>query len=307
MAARAAGSAQLRPALTRSGSRACRPGPRPSPACATPRHSSPRRASGSHRPRAASVSGVSRLRRAPGSRAGSAASRAGSAASRAAGSAASRAGSARTSRPARAGRAPASQAASARASRPGSAASRASRAGSRAAATGPPARPRRWVRSSPAGLAARSSPTAAGAKPVGTDCGAAKLYGLKASTLDASTFCSKTTRAHIVVWGYQFDSASDYQAGLAHINHFVGFDKVTPGTTCPPPSGSTEGKVGWHAKHNPKYFSRSGQDIECLVDAHEPVLIWTMPTQDVFFVGEDQAKSTPIKTIISWWETLTYG
>ncbi len=151
------------------------------------------------------------------------------------------------------------------------------------------------------------NPTAAGEKPVGTDCGAAKLYGLKASTLDASTFCSKTTRAHIVVWGYQFDSASDYQAGLAHINHFVGFDKVTPGTTCPPPSGSTEGKVGWHAKHNPKYFSRSGQDIECLVDAHEPVLIWTMPTQDVFFVGEDQAKSTPIKTIISWWETLTYG
>src|SRR6266571_4717273 len=38
------------------------------------------------------------------------------------------------------------------------------------------------------------NPTAAGEKPVGTDCGAAKLYGLKASTLDASTFCSKTTR-----------------------------------------------------------------------------------------------------------------
>jgi hypothetical protein len=109
------------------------------------------------------------------------------------------------------------------------------------------------------------------------------------------------------VWGYQFDSAASYQAGLTHINHFVGFDKVTPGSGCPPPSGSTEGTIGWHANHNPKYKSKKGQDIECLIDGAKPVLIWTMPTQDVFFIGQDNLKGTSIQTILKWWETLDYG
>ncbi len=146
-----------------------------------------------------------------------------------------------------------------------------------------------------------------GLSPVGTDCVTAKLFGLSASTLDSKTFCSKTTKANIVVWGYQFDSFAHYQAGLAHINHFVGFDKVTPGTTCPPPSGTAEGKVGWHANHNPKYKSKTGQDIECLIDGQKPVLIWSMPSQDVFFISQDNVKGTSIKTIIKWWETLDYG
>jgi hypothetical protein len=87
----------------------------------------------------------------------------------------------------------------------------------------------------------------------------------------------------------------------------VGFDKVTPGTTCPPPSGSTTGKIGWHAKSNPKYKSRTGQDIECLIDNNKPVLIWTMPTQDAFFIGQDNLKGSSIQTIVSWWEILNYG
>jgi hypothetical protein len=144
-------------------------------------------------------------------------------------------------------------------------------------------------------------------KAVGTKCVAAHLFGLNKATLDASTFCAHTQRANIVVWGYQFDSSADYQAGLTHINHFVGFDKVTPGTTCPPPSGSTTGKIGWHAKSNPKYKSRTGQDIECLIDNNKPVLIWTMPTQDAFFIGQDNLKGSSIQTIVSWWEILNYG
>ena len=147
----------------------------------------------------------------------------------------------------------------------------------------------------------------AGLSPVGTDCTTAKLFGLDAATLDARTFCSKTTHANIVVWGYQFDSSADYQKGLAHINHFVGFDKVTPASHCPPPSGSTEGKIGWHANSNPKYKSRTGQDIECLIDGGKPVLIWSMPTQDVFFIGQDNVKGTSLHTVVKWWETLDYG
>ncbi len=110
-----------------------------------------------------------------------------------------------------------------------------------------------------------------------------------------------------MVWGYQFDNSADYVKGLAAINHYVGFDKVTPGTSCPPASGTTEGKVGWHANHNPKYTSRTGQDIECFTDNSKPDLIWTMPTQDVFFIGQNNTKGTSVNSLIKWWETLTYG
>jgi hypothetical protein len=146
-----------------------------------------------------------------------------------------------------------------------------------------------------------------GLSPVGQNCYTAKLFGLDPTTIDNRLFCPKTTRAHVVVWGYQFDSRADYQKGLDHINHYVGFDKVTPGTFCPPPSGSSEGKVGWHANHNAKYKSKAGQDIECLIDSSKPVLIWSMPTQDVFFIGQNNVKGTSLKSLVSWWKTLDYG
>jgi hypothetical protein len=161
------------------------------------------------------------------------------------------------------------------------------------------------VASGPEALTTIMNP--AGLKPVGTQCVAAKTFGLNKATLTNSTFCAHTQRPNIVVWGYQFDNASDYQTGYAHINHFVGFDKVTPGSGCPPPSGSAEGKIGWHANNNPKYVSRTGQDIECLIDGNKPVLIWSMPTQNVFFIGQDNTTGTSINTILDWWKILNYG
>jgi hypothetical protein len=146
-----------------------------------------------------------------------------------------------------------------------------------------------------------------GLSPVGENCYTAKLFGMNPATIDSRFFCPKTTRANVVVWGYQFDSSADYQKGLAQINHYVGFDKVTPGGYCPPASGSTEGKLGWHANNNAKYKSKPGQDVECLIDAGKPVLIWSMPTQDVFFIGQDNVKGTSLHTLIEWWKTLDYG
>jgi len=157
-------------------------------------------------------------------------------------------------------------------------------------------------------LATIMNPTGAGQKPVGRDCITAKLFGLSPRTLDARIFCRHTTTANVVVWGYQFDNSAHYRAGLAHINHYVGFDRVRPGRTCPPPSSSTEGTVRWHSINNPKYHRfRPGQDIECLIDGQKPVLIWTMPTQDVIFIGQNNVKGTTIKTVIRWWRTLIYG
>jgi hypothetical protein len=146
-----------------------------------------------------------------------------------------------------------------------------------------------------------------GAAAVGTGCVAAKTFNLNASTLDASTFCPHTTRSNVVVWGYQFDNSADYVKGLADINHYVGFDKLTPGSGCPPPSGDAEGSIGWHANHNSNYKSRTGQDIECLTDDSKPLLIWTMPTQDTFLIGQNNTKGSSLSNLIKWWETLDYG
>jgi hypothetical protein len=32
-----------------------------------------------------------------------------------------------------------------------------------------------------------------------------------------------------------------------------------------------------------------------------------MPTQDAFFIGQDNLKGSSIQTIVSWWEILNYG
>jgi len=157
-------------------------------------------------------------------------------------------------------------------------------------------------------LATIMNPTVAGAKPVGRDCVTAKLFGLNPGTLDARIFCRRTTAANIVVWAYQFDNSAHYRAGLAHINRFVGFDPAKAGRTCPPSSRSRQGKVRWHAIHNLKYHPfRPGQNMECLLAGKWPVIIWTMPTQDAFFIGQNNVQGTAIKTVISWWRTLTYG
>jgi hypothetical protein len=149
----------------------------------------------------------------------------------------------------------------------------------------------------------------AGETPVGTRCSAAPVFGLNRATLVANTFCFHSHGVpNVEVWGYQFDSYIDYKAGFAHINHYVGFDKFTPGNTCPPPSGSSVGQIGWHTITNPKYKKQlKGQVIECLIDNRKPVLIWTLPTQDVFFIGQDRHQGSALETLISWWKKLSYG
>jgi hypothetical protein len=149
----------------------------------------------------------------------------------------------------------------------------------------------------------------AGETPVGTDCGKAHLFKLNPATVVARTFCPHSHGVpNVGVWGYQFDSYNDYKAGLAHINHYVGFDQFTPGTNCPPPSGSSVGQIGWHTITNPKYKKQlKTQIIECLIDNQKPVLIWTLPTQDVFFIGQDRHKGSALETLIGWWKKLSYG
>ncbi|HWF78945.1 MAG TPA: hypothetical protein VN695_00100 [Streptosporangiaceae bacterium] len=146
-----------------------------------------------------------------------------------------------------------------------------------------------------------------GFKPVGTDCIKAFLLGLKASTITSRIFCGTTTKKNIEVWGYQFDNNADYLAGFAHINSFTGFHQSSPNTGCRTPVETSDGSSLWNANSNPKYVKRPGQVLECFLDNGSPLVVWTMPTMNVFFIGRDTAKSDTVAHLVAWWETLNYG
>lgn len=146
-----------------------------------------------------------------------------------------------------------------------------------------------------------------GLSPVGTNCVQGLLFGLKASTLTARTFCDTTTKKNIQVWGYQFNNHPDYLAGYAHINSYTGFHRTSANSTCNPPIQGTDGLSTWHANANPKYVTRPGQVLECFVDNNKPLLIWTMPTMNVFFIARDTGKGDQITRLVNWWKTVNYG
>ncbi len=145
----------------------------------------------------------------------------------------------------------------------------------------------------------------AGLKPVGTECTAALLFGLNKASIKTRTFCAKTTGKNIDVWGYQFFSKAGYTTGVAHINTYTGFSKST--STCPPATDTEDGETGWHANSNPRYKARAGQNIECFLDNGKPVLIWTMPTQNVFFIAQYHVGGGTLTKIVDWWKTVNYG
>lgn len=146
-----------------------------------------------------------------------------------------------------------------------------------------------------------------GEAPVGTDCGKAKLFGLNAKTVRAAVFCGRTTGKSIGVWGYQFKSNQSYVVGVRHLNRYTGFSRINPSGSCPPKGNKAGGLASWHSIANKKYKSRKGQFLECFRNAKNPVLIWTMPTQHVFFIAKDSQKKSTIKIILKWWSTLSYG
>jgi hypothetical protein len=145
----------------------------------------------------------------------------------------------------------------------------------------------------------------AGFKPVGTECTTALLFGLNKASIKTRTFCAKTTGKNIDVWGYQFNNKTGYTAGVAHINTYTGFSKST--STCPPAEDSEDGETGWHANGNTRYKARAGQNIECFLDNGKPVLIWTMPTQNVFFIAQYHVSDGTLTNIVDWWKTVNYG
>jgi hypothetical protein len=100
------------------------------------------------------------------------------------------------------------------------------------------------------------------------------------------------------------------EAGLAELNLLTGFDAAAAGHGCPPPPGSTSGQSRWHSNDNAGFGSRAGQILECYRygrDTRIPVYLWTLPTQRVILVANDQARGATYASLGRWWSRLSYG
>ncbi len=151
----------------------------------------------------------------------------------------------------------------------------------------------------------------ASGNPVGKSCISTKVptFQLNASTITDDRFCTTKT-TDVIVWAYQFDSASDFQAGYSHIKAWTGFNNTKHGGNCPPPGGSSSGTIGWFIKDSPRYGNQAhNQHLDCFMNGtpSKPTLIWSMPTQDAFFIAKDTASGATMNKIVNWWETVSYA
>jgi hypothetical protein len=144
-------------------------------------------------------------------------------------------------------------------------------------------------------------------RPDVTRCDRAGSLGMTGLT---SRLACSTKTAHVYLNGYQFDTPADYRAGLAHLNTVTGWNQSVAGNGCPPPSGSSIGREGWHTLHDPRYKSaRPDQILECYTDPHVSGLflyLWTLPSQRVILLGGDSV-SASYDYMQHWWERLTYA
>jgi len=97
------------------------------------------------------------------------------------------------------------------------------------------------------------------------------------------------------VYGLQFDSSADFQAGVASFNSFYGFDPANAASSCPPATGTQgEQEYGFSDAGLPAI---SGQVVECFEDLGGFFYMWTLPSQDAFLWTFNLNASN----VESWW------
>jgi len=109
--------------------------------------------------------------------------------------------------------------------------------------------------------------------------------------------CNPPDMADGQVFGYQLDSAADYQKAWANYNRWAEFGTSNT-LDCPPTGGNSQGGPGgWYGT---KYPKREGQVLECFTSSSGPVYVWTYPSEDAFIVAQP-AKSWTFKDLDTWW------
>ncbi len=143
-------------------------------------------------------------------------------------------------------------------------------------------------------------------KPDVTTCKSTVTLGLRGLT--HREFC-QTSVHNIGLDAYQFATASAYADGLSRLNTITGWSPSGAGTKCPPPSGDAGGQTLWHSNVNSRYRQRAGQILECYSLRRPSFLLylWTLPTQRVILVANDNAAGATFADLEKWWSGLNYG
>jgi hypothetical protein len=122
-------------------------------------------------------------------------------------------------------------------------------------------------------------------------------------------FCQTSVHS-IGLDAYQFDTSTDYANGLSRLNNLTGWNASSAGTHCPPGSGSFSGLTQWHSNVNGLYRQRAGQLLECYSfnkSSKFLLYVWTLPTQRVILVANDNATGATFADLEKWWSGLSYG
>lgn len=107
------------------------------------------------------------------------------------------------------------------------------------------------------------------------------------------------------IYGYQFDSSTDYKASWSDFNTWWPF-KPASGSGCPPSSGHTQGTTPWNdtGSNGASYYpSVTGQTLECGFlgsNDNQPAYAWSFPTEDAYIVALGNPNMS-LSALQTWW------
>jgi hypothetical protein len=138
-----------------------------------------------------------------------------------------------------------------------------------------------------------------------TQCQALKKpYKWSMPGLVTALDCSDPNLPNGYLDAYQMDSRADYETSWRNFNTWWGFNTSSAQASCPPSSAAGQGLVPWNGKGFP---SIQGQVLECeTITGDAPVYVWTLPTQDMWFIAVG-ANGSSFKTLNSWWQSGNSG
>jgi hypothetical protein len=138
-----------------------------------------------------------------------------------------------------------------------------------------------------------------------TQCQALKKpYKWRMPGLVTALSCSDPNLPNGYLDAYQMDSRADFETSWRDFNTWWNFDTSSAQTACPPSSAAAQGLVPWNGKGFP---SMQGQVLECeTITGDAPVYVWTLPTQDMWFIAVG-ANGSSMKALNSWWESGNSG
>ena len=111
----------------------------------------------------------------------------------------------------------------------------------------------------------------------------------------ATASCAAGNFPNLHIYGYQFDSNSDYLAAISRFNQDVNFNPIKTGTTC---TSNQSGYLPWYSTTYPQV---PGQIQECYQSSsNTPAYIWTVPTQNTILEAIGPEGST-ISAVHDWW------